>query len=292
ESRTCESWGLGTGTGYVDVNSCTGLGSNYDTSGCSGGACTPDSSCAATTCSGQSCQDACGNWYAGTKSCPATTYTIIATSGIGGSIAPAGTISNIAEWSDQSFTITPNATYVISDVLIDGFSIGPVGTYIFNNITSHHTISVSFVGGGVIPTLDVFTGTYGAQINQTILALPAGGGNVTLNWATSNTIGGTCTGYGGNFAGAGKSVNGTQMVIVPTTTTFTLDCWDASWMSTGQRSVTVTVAGAPTPAALHICPPSATIDALGPVQNLRAWYTPAGTNFISCANTTGAINRT
>ncbi|MBP7060741.1 MAG: hypothetical protein KBA91_02065, partial [Candidatus Moranbacteria bacterium] len=65
ESRTCESWGLGTGTGYVDVNSCTGLGSNYDTSGCSG-ACTPDSSCAATTCSGQSCQDACGNWYAGT----------------------------------------------------------------------------------------------------------------------------------------------------------------------------------------------------------------------------------
>lgn len=32
--------------------------------------CTPDGSCAASTCSGSNCSDLCGNWYAGTMSCP------------------------------------------------------------------------------------------------------------------------------------------------------------------------------------------------------------------------------
>lgn len=59
----------------------------------------------------------------------------------------------------------------------------------------------------------------------------------------------------------------------------------------GSDSTTVTV-NAATPAALHICPSSATVVAGGAPQNLKAWYTPAGTNFVSCANTTGAVDRT
>lgn len=43
--------------------------------------------------------------------------------------------------------------------------------------------------------------------------------------------------------------------------------------------------------ALNICPDGATILTRG-TQPLKAWYTSAGTNFISCSDTTGAIDRT
>ncbi len=127
------------------------------------------------------------------------------------------------------------------------------------------------------PTLDSFTGTYGAQVNQTTLNLPAGGGNVILNWATSNTTGGTCTGYGGIFAGGGKPINGSQTVNVPSTTTFVLECWNASWVSTGQRSVIVNVAVVlPAPTLTFVASPSTVSSGGGSTLN---WST---TNAVSC----------
>lgn len=45
------------------------------------------------------------------------------------------------------------------------------------------------------------------------------------------------------------------------------------------------------PAALNICPSSATVS-VGDTQAFTAWYTPTGTSFINCSNTTGAVNRT
>lgn len=43
-------------------------------------------------------------------------------------------------------------------------------------------------------------------------------------------------------------------------------------------------------AAYHICPNTATV-AVGGTRNFTAYYTPAGTDFISCDNTTGAVDQ-
>lgn len=68
---------------------------------------------------------------------------IIANASSGGSINPTGTIS-ITPGEDQNFSIVPDSGYRITDVLVDGSSVGTVTNYTFNNITTDHTISVSF----------------------------------------------------------------------------------------------------------------------------------------------------
>ena len=55
-----------------------------------------------------------------------TQYTITATAGVNGSISP-GTVT-IDTGGSQAFNITPNAGYHIADVLVDGNSVGAVGT--------------------------------------------------------------------------------------------------------------------------------------------------------------------
>ena len=70
-------------------------------------------------------------------------YTISATAGEGGSISPSGNIS-VRESRDKTFTITPYSGYVISDVRVDGVSIGAVTSYTFDNVQKRHTIEAIF----------------------------------------------------------------------------------------------------------------------------------------------------
>ncbi|TMQ71846.1 MAG: hypothetical protein E6K81_09095, partial [Candidatus Eisenbacteria bacterium] len=73
----------------------------------------------------------------------AATYSIDASAGSGGTISPSETIL-VAEGTDQTFTITPDAHYHVADVLVDGASVGAVTTYTFTNVTANHTIAASF----------------------------------------------------------------------------------------------------------------------------------------------------
>ena len=73
-------------------------------------------------------------------------YTIKATAGAGGSIAPSGNVS-VREGRDQTFTITPDKGYAVANVKIDGKSIGAVKSYTFENVSRTHTIEVIFVKG-------------------------------------------------------------------------------------------------------------------------------------------------
>ena len=70
-------------------------------------------------------------------------YIIRATAGAGGSITPSGDVS-VRAGANQTFTITPNRSYAVSDVKIDGRSIGAVRSYTFENISASHTIEVQF----------------------------------------------------------------------------------------------------------------------------------------------------
>ena len=97
-----------------------------------------------------------GGWY---DSC----YTIKATAGAGGSISPSGSVS-VREGRDQTFTITPDKGYAVSNVKIDGKSIGAVKSYTFENVSRPHTIEVIFMKANGNPQtgvfVDVATGSY------------------------------------------------------------------------------------------------------------------------------------
>ena len=70
--------------------------------------------------------------------------TIKATAGAGGSISPSGDVS-VRAGIDQAFIITPDKGYTVSNVKIDGKSIGAVKSYTFENIRRTHTIEVIFM---------------------------------------------------------------------------------------------------------------------------------------------------
>jgi hypothetical protein len=72
------------------------------------------------------------------------TFTITASAGVGGTITPSGAVS-VNCGSNQSFTIAPDAGHTIADVLVDGSSVGAVGTFLFTGVTAAHTISATFV---------------------------------------------------------------------------------------------------------------------------------------------------
>ena len=90
-------------------------------------------------------------------------YTIKATAGAGGSISPSGSVS-VREGRDQTFTITPDKGYAVSNVKIDGKSIGAVKSYTFENVRRTHTIEVIFMKANGNPQtgvfVDVATGSY------------------------------------------------------------------------------------------------------------------------------------
>ena len=81
--------------------------------------------------------------YIGGGSSNYSYYTIKATAGTGGSITPSGNVS-VREGRDKTFTITPDKGYTVSNVKIDGRSIGAVKSYTFENVKRAHTIEVSF----------------------------------------------------------------------------------------------------------------------------------------------------
>jgi hypothetical protein len=73
----------------------------------------------------------------------ANSYTLTPSAGANGSISP-GSATTVNYGGSLTFTITPNANYSISNVNVDGISIGVVSNYTFSNVTANHTIAASF----------------------------------------------------------------------------------------------------------------------------------------------------
>jgi PKD repeat protein len=89
---------------------------------------------------------------------------IAATTGSGGNITPTGLV--LVEYgTNQAFTISPNASYHITDVIVDGVSVGAVPTYTFNNVVTDPTISASFAFNA--PTFTSITPNSGATAGGT-----------------------------------------------------------------------------------------------------------------------------
>lgn len=123
------------------------------------------------------------------KSFPAR-YTLTATSEVGGTITPVGTVTSsqatsgtttitsvtVDQGTTQSFYITPNAGFATASVAIDGASIGTVPNYSFINVAANHTIAATF-----------------SALTYTITATTGTGGSITPTGASTVTYGGVKT---------------------------------------------------------------------------------------------------
>lgn len=78
------------------------------------------------------------------------TYTITASAGEGGTIDPSGEVT-VNAGETQVFTITANEGWHISDVKVNGESVGAVNTYAFENVSANETIKALFEKDAVEP---------------------------------------------------------------------------------------------------------------------------------------------
>ena len=110
-------------------------------------------------------------------------YTITATAGSNGNISPPGTVT--VNYGDSAvFTITPSGVYHVSDVVVDGSSVGAVTSYTFHAVSANHTITASFTINGYTITASVIGG------NGTITpsgSVSINGGHDTTFTMTPNT---------------------------------------------------------------------------------------------------------
>ena len=142
----------------------------------------------------------------------AKTYTISATAGTGGSTSPSGGVS-VTYGSNKTFAIKPNTGYSISDVTIDGTSVGAIASYTFSNVKGNHTIAAAFTvktytisatagtGGSISPSGSVSM-TYGSS--KAFVITPGTGysiSDVTVDGASVGAVTSyTFTGVKGNHS--------------------------------------------------------------------------------------------
>jgi len=126
----------------------------------------------------------------------ATNFTITASAGTGGVIAPNGSV-NVNAGTNQTFTISANVGYHIADVLVDGVSVGAVTSYSFNNVIVNHTIAASFIINTYTLTITSVNGTIAKNPDQTNYSH---GLTVQLTAAPAN--GYTFTGWSGDATGS------------------------------------------------------------------------------------------
>jgi hypothetical protein len=74
----------------------------------------------------------------------ANTFTITSSAGTNGSISPSPS-ATVNYGGSQTFTITPNTSYQVATVTVDGTALtNPVTSYTFSNVTANHSISATF----------------------------------------------------------------------------------------------------------------------------------------------------
>ena len=104
-------------------------------------------------------------------------FTVNSSAGTGGTISPQGIVSVVAG-TDKTFAITSNTGSHISNVSVDGVSVGPVSTYTFHTVLADHSITAEFA-----PSAS-YTITSSAGTGGTITP----SGNVTVYEGTNQTF--------------------------------------------------------------------------------------------------------
>ncbi|MCX6345305.1 MAG: DUF6055 domain-containing protein [Armatimonadetes bacterium] len=106
-----------------------------------------------------------------------STYTITASAGTGGTITPSGAVV-VNSGANQTFAIAANGGYAISDVVVDGISVGIASSITFTNVLANHTVSATFVATGSF-TITASAGT-GGTITPSGAVVVSPGANQTF----------------------------------------------------------------------------------------------------------------
>jgi predicted ester cyclase len=106
-------------------------------------------------------------------------FVIVASAGEHGIITPPVPVT-VAAGGSAVFSIIPDAGYKVTDVLVDGVSVGAVTTYQFTSVQADHTLSATFeVDTKVYHTITPTPGAHG-QITPPLAQTVAAGGAVTF----------------------------------------------------------------------------------------------------------------
>jgi hypothetical protein len=210
---------------------------------------------------------------------PPTLHIITASASTGGSISPSGAVT-VNEGADQTFGISPDSGYHITDVIVDGVSQGVITSYTFTSVETEHTITASF--GLNPPAVSSIVPNTGLNITTISITNLAG-----TNFLSGATVKLNRTGY--------ADIAGTSVTVVsPTQITCTFDLtgktaglWNVAVINVdGQSGVLAngfTIINPP-PTVTSIIPATGLNTTTISITNL------AGTNFLSGA--TVKLNRT
>ncbi len=143
-------------------------------------------------------------------------YTIVASAGAGGSISPSGT-TYLAQGGSQSYTITPNTGYAISNVTVDQVSQGAITSYLFSNVTANNTISATFASTTTTTlSSSANTSVYGQPVTFTATVSASSGtptGTVTFMDGSTTLGTGPLSSGQATFSTTTLSVSGSPHVI-------------------------------------------------------------------------------
>jgi len=118
------------------------------------------------------------------------TYTITASAGANGTIAPGG-VTTVNYGGSQSYTITANAGYTIFGVSVDGTAKGSITSYTFTNVVVSHTIAATFGSSAASPGSGTISVNYCISPGSSSLPLSSSstvGASPAANWNNvSNT---------------------------------------------------------------------------------------------------------
>lgn len=107
-------------------------------------------------------------------------HTIAASAGPNGDINPSGQVT-IQDGGSLTLAVSPHSGYRIADVVVDGASVGPAGSYTFSQVTADHTIAAIFLpdtytitasaatGGSISPSGTV-SASYGSSLTFQVTA--------------------------------------------------------------------------------------------------------------------------
>ena len=110
-------------------------------------------------------------------STPTATYTISASAGANGSVTPSGSIS-VEHGDGRAYAVLADVGHHVSDVKVDGVSIGAVTAYTFANVTADHTINATFATDTY--TISASAGANGSVTPTGVVDIAHGGNQVYI----------------------------------------------------------------------------------------------------------------
>ncbi len=146
-------------------------------------------------------------------------FAITATAGNGGTITPAG-VTNMAYNGNQTYTIAANNGYHVSDVFVDGASVGAVTTYTFSGVTANHTIYAAFEANEYTVTVNqpanghITPGTTTVMFGATpaFVITPNPGYNVTAITVNGSNVISSATNVNGVYTYTFPAINANQTI--------------------------------------------------------------------------------